>query len=233
MTRSLTIRTLTALVLAVMALALAPAAHADSFRYWGYYQGQDGEWTFAPSGAEDTTPAQGDVEGWRFAVTDEASTKLPRAAADFDAICGDAAPADGMKRVAVVIDYGTPEDNDGETPPPAEGACAEVAEDASGGDVLIAVTDVRLEGGLVCGIGGWPATGCGDPVPGEAPVGDESTVALALPAEVEEADTDAAADGSESEDSSTAVIGILVAVGVIAALVVGLIAMRRRESVVK
>ncbi|HSI93394.1 MAG TPA: hypothetical protein VK925_07820, partial [Jiangellaceae bacterium] len=45
------------------------AAQADdAFRFWSYYQWDGDNWAFAPTGPADTRPADGDVEGWRFAV---------------------------------------------------------------------------------------------------------------------------------------------------------------------
>jgi hypothetical protein len=36
--------------------------------------------------------------------------------------------------------------------------------DASGSDVLAAVAQTRVDKGLTCGVDGYPAKGCGDPV---------------------------------------------------------------------
>lgn len=227
-------RTLATAIVAAMAVFIAtPAANAEAYRYWGYYQWDGSTWAFASAGPADTQPSDGDVEGWRFAVTDEASTKLPRAEGDFAAICGDVAAAAGNKRVAVVIDYGAPEDNDGETPPPADGSCAEVAEDASGGDVLAAVADIRVQDGLFCAIGGWPATGCGDPVDGKAPETDESPVTLQLASGQEQGPVaDDAQPDSESTDAddSESTVGIVIGVAAILALGVAALLLWRRSK---
>ncbi len=170
-----------AIAAALMLLIVTPA-NAAAFRYWGYYQWQDNAWTFGQTGPDQSTPADGSVEGWRFAVTDEQSVRQPRAAGDFDAICGGTEASSGEKRVAVVIDYGTPEDNaDGAEPPAARGECAVVPTDATGAVVLSAVAEVRIENALVCGLDGWPTTGCGDEVEGAAPTGEEELVTLQLP----------------------------------------------------
>jgi cobalamin biosynthesis Mg chelatase CobN len=68
-----------------------------------------------------------------------------------------------MKRVAVVLDYGRAVDGDGtSTPPDVAAECAVVPTAATGAEVLAAVAAVRNgTTGLVCGINGYPATGCG------------------------------------------------------------------------
>jgi hypothetical protein len=203
---------------ALLALVLAAPASAEAFRYWGYYTSDGDAWTFAPAGPADTVPADGSVEGWRFAVTGEESVRYPRAAPDVDLLCAGVQAADGDKRVGVVLDYGTGEDApDGEAVPAARGACAVVPADATGADVLAAVAELRLgDGGFVCGIDGYPAAGCGDPVEGEAPSGDEQPVTLEL----------AETTGS----GSTSWLPVVVGVGVVAAVGAAAVALTRRRS---
>jgi hypothetical protein len=127
--------------------------------------------------------------------------------------------------VGVVIDYGTAEDApDGDTPPAARGACAVVPAEATGADALAAVAEVRVgDGGFVCGIDGYPTSGCGDQVDTEAPSGEEQPVSLVLP------EQSGSEDGSADEGGSSwlpAVLG-LVAVGALGAAAV-LLARRRR-----
>ncbi|TDO43373.1 hypothetical protein EV643_118116 [Kribbella sp. VKM Ac-2527] len=136
----------------------------DGYRFWGYYQWTNGQWAFAQKGAEGVTPADGSVEGWRYAVGG-AKPRVPRAAGDFAAICGATPAESGKKRVALVIDAGTPADSaSGETPPAASGTCVVTDPKATGAKILSAVQPVRIEKGLTCGIGGYPGKGCGDPV---------------------------------------------------------------------
>jgi hypothetical protein len=76
-----------------------------------------------------------------------------------------------MKRVALVLDFGTAADApNGATPPPAHTACAQVPQDASAADALAAVAKpLRYNSaGLVCAITGYPQSGCGEQV-GSAP----------------------------------------------------------------
>ena len=58
-------------------LAPAGTASAASYRFWGFYQLTDGAWAFATKGPDETTPKDGAVEGWRFAVGDESTPALP------------------------------------------------------------------------------------------------------------------------------------------------------------
>lgn len=165
-----------------LSLALPVSAGADdAYRFWGYYHWADPAWEFAQAGPAEHVPAEGDVEGWRYAVAGS-DPRLPRADGDFELICGGADAGDGEKRVAVVLDFGTTEDSpDGSAPPAARGACAVVPEGANGAEVLAAVAEVRLdEAGLTCGVAGYPASGCGGPVDDPAPSGDEEPVDLAV-----------------------------------------------------
>lgn len=158
-----------ATLIGVLTAVFAPvAAHAAGYQFWGYYQQSDGAWGFAAEGAGTTVPEDGAVEGWRFAVAADDDTRFPRAAPAFEEVCGDAPEAaDGEKRVAVVVDFGRDVDApEGETPPEPTAACV-IAPEASTGQQLVTllVEDVRTDSsGLICGLGGFPADGCGDPV---------------------------------------------------------------------
>jgi hypothetical protein len=156
---------------ALLALALglltAAPAQAATYQYWGYYQLTAGAWTFAQKGPAETNPADGSVEGWRWAITEESGTppRNPRVTPAFNDVCGSAAAESGKKRVAVVVDYGRDVDGDGATPPKPVAKCATVPTAATGAEVLAAVATVRNgDGGLVCGIDNYPATGCGGQV---------------------------------------------------------------------
>lgn len=159
------------LIAAVLALVAVPLlgtspARAASYRYWGYYHGTSkGGWAFATTGAAAVKPADGAVEGWRFAISGDASARYPRVTPDFASVCSATTAAAGKKRVAVYIDSGIPvEAPKGSTPPAPAGACAQVPTAWNGAQVLASVEKVRASKGLVCGIGGYPATGCGDTV---------------------------------------------------------------------
>jgi hypothetical protein len=218
-----------AVLLGLVAALLLPAAAASAaaYRYWGYYQLTGTTWNFATKGADQTVPADGSVEGWRFAVGSEDVTRFPRATPTFDEICGDTRAGAGDKRVAVVLDYGRPADSPDNSEPPAPvGRCAVVSSAATGLEVLSKVAEVRTDKSLICGIDGFPATGCGDEVKtvsAEAKAAD-TPVTLKLPT-AEKASTPAKAD---DESHTGTYVGIGVAV--VAALAVAVAALRRRGN---
>jgi len=174
------LRAATAVLLAVAAVVGFQLAHpspadATSYRFWTYWTGGDGGWTFATVGAS-RVPADGSVEGWRFAISAASSSASPpRTSRSFDSICGSMSAAAGSKRVALVVDYGTTTDAPpGDAPPDGVVThCALVATSANGYAVLDEFTSLRVEGGLVCGIGGYPARGCGEVV-SDPPTQDSS-----------------------------------------------------------
>lgn len=159
-----------ALVLSVVAALLAPvAAHAVGYQFWGFYQlSDDGEWGFATEGPATTVPADGAVEGYRFAVSSGEDVRVPRDVLTFDEICAQTPPEDGMKRVAVVVDPGRDVDAPEGEALFAPGAQCVVAETgATSLEVLDqAAGEIRTgDGRFLCGIGGFPtAGGCGDEV---------------------------------------------------------------------
>ena len=153
----------------LLGLLTATPAQAANYQYWGYYQLVDGKWVYAQTAPAQTNPADGSVEGWRWAITEESGTppRNPRVTPAFNNVCGSTPAAAGQKRVAVVIDYGRNVDASADgttTPPQPETKCATVDASATGADVLGAVAKVRTEGGLVCGINEYPASGCGGAV---------------------------------------------------------------------
>ena len=89
------------LAAAFAALTVAPA-QAAAYRYWSFYQQTDAKWVFAQKGSDQTTPKDGSVEGWRFAVGDASSSRLPRATPTFAQICADTPAQEGKKRVGLV-----------------------------------------------------------------------------------------------------------------------------------
>lgn len=139
-------------------------ADATSYRFWSYWIGGS-DWTFSTQGAA-RRPADGTVDGWRFAISpDSASALSPRHSPSFNRLCKGTPAQEGQKRVGLVVDYGTPEDApDGESPPSMITSCAVVPEDANGYAVLTTVAGLRSEGGLICGINGYPPTECGESV---------------------------------------------------------------------
>jgi hypothetical protein len=202
-----------AVILILVTLAgglLAAPAQAAAYRYWGYFQLTNGAWTFAKTGPGQAIPADGSVEGWRFAVADEASMRTPRATPAFATICAGTAVTAGHKRVALVIDFGRPADaaDAAKTPPAAKATCVAVPTKATGSDVLVAAgTTLRLDKALTCGINGWPATGCGDPVSPvpAAAASPDTKITIAAPATVAMAES-TSKPAAQSSDSS---VGLL------------------------
>ncbi|MFF5492678.1 SCO2322 family protein [Streptomyces aquilus] len=163
-------RRVTALLLT--ALCLLPlstqAAHATGYRYWSFWDRTGTAWTYATQGPATAVPSDGGVQGFRFAVSeDSADATKPRGTAAFAKICAHTPAEDGKKRVALVIDFGTPTDApSGETPPALRTRCAVVPEDATTAEALASVAKpLRYDtNALLCAIAGYPEAGCGEQV---------------------------------------------------------------------
>ncbi|MFE6871932.1 SCO2322 family protein [Kitasatospora sp. NPDC057692] len=153
-------------VLILLVLGAAPA-EAAGYRYWSFWRWSDGGWTYQQQGPAVHVPADGAVDGWRFAVSPDGGREAarPAAAGGFEAICAGTPAEGGRKRVAVVLDFGfAAEASGGETPPAPRTACAVVAPRASSAEVLATVAPpLRYDGnGLLCAIAGYPRAGCAD-----------------------------------------------------------------------
>jgi hypothetical protein len=225
------LRAVLALIVAAClgALTVAPA-QAAAYRFWGFYQLENGAWVFAQKGPDQTVPTDGSVDGWRFAVGDESSSRFPRAVLTFDQVCGSTPAEAGKKRVAVVVDFGrTADSEDGSTPPEPKAACAVVPTTGTSTDVLKAAGELRVEKGLICSVAGYPATGCGGevkevsaeakaadtPVAIAAPAATSSAVATTAPADAAAQPTSASGGGT----TAAYVIAALVLLALIAYLV--------------
>ncbi|MFD5302403.1 MULTISPECIES: SCO2322 family protein [Streptomyces] len=162
------------LVLAAFALiGTAGQAQAAGYRYWSFWDRDGGTWVYATQGPSLARPSDGDVQGFRFAVSaDSQDAARPRGTADFASICAKTPAKEGTKRVALVLDFGTASDApSGETPPAARTACAQVSPDATTADALAAVADpLRYDNSaLLCAIAGYPKSGCGEQVAEQDP----------------------------------------------------------------
>ncbi|MCT9010134.1 SCO2322 family protein [Streptomyces rhizosphaerihabitans] len=159
-----------ALALALLLLVLGGAgqARAVGYRYWSFWDLTGGKWTYATQGPSTARPSDGDVQGFRFAVSEDSQHAVqPRGERGFAAICARTPAQQGKKRVALVIDPGTATDApSGERPPSPRTACARVAPDASTAEALATVAKpLRYDtNALLCAIAGYPRTGCGEPV---------------------------------------------------------------------
>jgi hypothetical protein len=230
MTAHRTVRLVLSL-LAGLLLAGTVATNAqaeDGYRFWSYYQWTGGQWAFSQKGSDGVVPADGAVEGWRYALGG-AKPRVPRAAGDFEAICGKTPAESGKKRVALVVDPGTPADAlSGETPGPASGTCVVTDVQATGSKILAAVSPVRIEKGLTCGIASYPAKGCGDEVKNINVPATDDPVTLEIKAAV--GSTAVPAATSESDDDGTPWTGIIIAAAAVVVLAGGGLVLNRRRS---
>jgi hypothetical protein len=174
---------MSALLLPALVAVSASSADAASYRYWSFWTANaSGSWTYSNVGAASTRPNDGDVQGWRFAVSGGASssTITPRTAGSFDALCAGQPPVADKKRVGLVVDFGTRADAPpGEAPPTSRTFCVLAPVKASGAAVLLQALSVRTKDGLVCGIDGYPRTECAvvvaDPLPSAKPKNSPET----------------------------------------------------------
>ncbi|GLW72395.1 hypothetical protein Kpho02_46940 [Kitasatospora phosalacinea] len=166
-------------LLAACTVLLGPAAGASSaaeYRYWSFWKGGADGWAYQQVGPAGNVPADGAVDGWRFALSPDGGQDAPRPgpAPDFAAVCADTAPGGGHKRVAVVLDFGTAQDAPGgEQPPAVRSVCASVPTAANSAEVLAAVAaPLRYDSGaMLCAISGYPHAGCGEQVAAGANAG--------------------------------------------------------------
>ncbi|MFD6290050.1 SCO2322 family protein [Streptomyces sp. NPDC060205] len=162
------------LLLAV--LGTAGQAQAVGYRYWSFWDRESagGGWVYATQGPSTARPSDGDVQGFRFSVSEDSKhSAKPRGESGFAAICAKTPAREGAKRVALVLDFGTAQDApDGSTPPDPSPrtVCARVDEDATTADALAAVAKpLRYDtNALLCAIAGYPRTGCGEAVADDA-----------------------------------------------------------------
>lgn len=154
-------------------LALAGPVHATGYRYWSFWDRTDATWTYATQGPSTAVPSDGDVQGFRFAVSeDSADATRPRGTASFTTICAHTPAQDGKKRVALVLDFGTAADApSGERPPARRTGCAVLSPDATTAEALAATAKpLRYNAdAMLCAIAGYPRTGCGEQVTGKEP----------------------------------------------------------------
>ena len=160
--------TITAALLAALLsqTILAPAqAATKGWRYWGYYQAaaKSTTWKAAMTGPT-VDIADGSVEGWIFTLSsDDVPSIAPSVKPDFQSICGKTKAQSGLKRIGLVIDFGSkayaPK---GEKVQKTIVRCVLTAQDSQGIDVLAQEVNVRQgSSGLICGFNGYPARECG------------------------------------------------------------------------
>ncbi|MFB7195392.1 SCO2322 family protein [Streptomyces sp. NPDC056240] len=180
-------------------LAGAGQAQATGYRYWSFWDRDGSAWVYASQGPSTARPSDGDVQGFRFSVSEDSQDSAkPRGAASFDSICAATPARGGEKRVALVIDFGTAQDApSGETPPKPRTACARVADDATSAEALAAVAKpLRYNNqALLCSIAGYPKTGCGEQVSSSKDTGSKGAGSKGTGSKGTAKDSKAASDG--------------------------------------
>ena len=144
-------------------------AAAKGWRYWGYYQAAPGakNWTPAMTGPT-VDVADGSVEGWSFVFSsDDVPSIAPTIKPNFAAICGKVKSDKDTKRIALVIDFGSPTyAPKGEKVQKSFTTCVRTAKSSQGIDVLGMAVKIRADkSGLICGINGYPKKECGVEIP--------------------------------------------------------------------
>ncbi|MCX5038124.1 SCO2322 family protein [Streptomyces coelicoflavus] len=195
---------------AFLLIGTAGQAQAAGYRYWSFWDRDGGKWVYATQGPSTARPSDGDVQGFRFAVSENSGDAAqPRGTADFASICAKTPAEEGSKRVALVLDFGTaPDAPSGETPPAPRTACAQLSPDATTADALAAVADpLRYNtNALLCAIAGYPKSGCGEQVSQK----EDSSASAAPKATEDESDEDGPSIGLYA---GIAVVAALAAAG--------------------
>lgn len=215
--------------LGAVGIATPAQAADDAYAYWLYYTVKDGEFSYQENkGPASYVPEDGSVEAYRFAAAVFPPTQEPRAdlsQVDFETACGGASADEGEKRVAVLIDYGLQADAPGDDQAPAPKAtCAVVPEDATGLQVLGAVTETRVgDKSSLCAIDGYPSTGCFEPAAQASPEDGE-------PVTFEVVGPGAPKDAVETSDDNDVLLIGGAAVVVVVLGVGGFLLSRRRSA---
>ncbi len=206
----------TSLLIFTFLFAFLPisSANAESaWRYWSYWQLNDGVWEMAMTGAADVAAEDGQVQGWRYitAGIEIGAEFAPRTEETFETICADVPAKDGIARVALVVDFGDASDYSNEADAsavqPTKTACVEVAAGDPSSLLLSSAFETREEAGMVCGVENLPSSGCGEEV--EIPAVNME----------EPKTTSAPVDESNGNFTNYLLIAILVAIGGIALIV--------------
>jgi hypothetical protein len=159
--------------IAAFFFALVPitSANAESaWRYWSYWQLNDGVWEMAMTGAADVKAEDGQVQGWRYitAGIDISEEFAPRTEETFESICADVDAKDGVARVALVVDFGDSADysnpTDADSVPSTKTTCVEINAGDPSSLILSSGFETREESGMVCGVVNLPSSGCGEEV---------------------------------------------------------------------
>jgi len=191
-------------------------------------------WAFAQVGAQDIKPVDQTVIGWRFAISTPDGSEQPAEPASFAKLCpAMSEPVSDQHRVAVVIDFGpgniAPA---GETPPtPNKVECISLEVGQSAADALVlATSEVRGEGGFVCGIDGYPTEECGLEVDAADFAPDNSAAQTATEETADGATAEVVAIDEAPTSDSPGWLWPVVGLVVLVTLIVIFIAARRGKS---
>ena len=216
----------------------SPAA-IDGYTYWGYYvwNPDKTQWDYMQVGANDPKqlPEDGDVYGFRWALVVQ-DPRVPRAEPTFDELCASAPAADeGEVQIGFVLDYGAEADApDGDTPPEPAGMCVVADRGVTVQQALQSEVAVRSgDGGLICGIDGYPSQGCGETVKDAEEGPADQQVQLAMPTEDKTdstASTSDAADATDNSDDGGVPWGLVIAGGVVVVLGAGALVLRSKRA---
>lgn len=163
-------------VTALMVLGTSPAQAETGYRYWSFWLNNNG-WEMAQEGAGTLIPKDGDIQGWRY-ITSPSNTTLeyaPRSSKSFNEICGDYPAEPESVRVALIIDFGNPEDYPKDTQIPETYEYCSIIKAGDSSMALLQGLDIRENGGMICALDALPATGCGEEVDIAAPVVEKNT----------------------------------------------------------
>ncbi|MGZ3098870.1 SCO2322 family protein [Streptomyces sp. H62] len=198
---------------AFLLIGTAGQAQAAGYRYWSFWDRDGDRWIYATQGPSLVRPSDGDVQGFRFSVSENSDDAAqPRGTAGFASICARTPAEDGSKRVALVLDFGTASDAPaGENPPAPRTACARVSPDATTADALAAVAGpLRYDtNALLCAIAGYPEAGCGEQV---------SQQGQKQEGKKEQPTATAAADGTSTRDDDGPSVGLYAGIALVAVL---------------
>lgn len=154
-------------------IALIPISSAEAesaWRYWSYWQLNNGTWEMAMTGAADVKAEDGQVQGWRYitAGTEISDDYAPRTEETFENICADVPAKAGIARIALVVDFGDASDYSNEADVSSitetQTSCVEVNSGDPSSLLLSSAFETREEGGMVCAVNNLPSVGCGEEV---------------------------------------------------------------------
>jgi hypothetical protein len=161
------LKVITIAISVILTSSLFPSAEAATkgYRYWSYHQAapKSTVWKAAMTGPT-VEIADGSVEGWVFTFdSSDIPSTPPSVKPSFSKICGATKAEAGLKRIALVVDFGSPLiAPKGEKVAKTITRCVVTAKDSLGIDVLAQELKVRTaSSGFICGLNGYPAKECG------------------------------------------------------------------------